>query len=61
MDIHLINDAGEKLVVANREFVENQLSSENKYSSYRMDVDWYLANGYMTFEDMIKSIEGSNR
>jgi hypothetical protein len=61
MDIHLINDAGEKLVVANREFVENQLSSENKYSNYRMDVDWYLANGYMTFEDMIKSIEGSNR
>ena len=61
MDIHLINDAGEKLVVANREFVGNQLSSENKYSNYRMDVDWYLANGYMTFEDMIKSIEGSNR
>ena len=61
MDIHLINDAGEKLVVANREFVENQLSSENKYYNYRMDVDWYLANGYMTFEDMIKSIEGSNR
>ena len=61
MDIHLINDAGEKLVVANREFVENQLSFENKYSNYRMDVDWYLANGYMTFEDMIKSIEGSNR
>ena len=61
MDIHLINDAGEKLVVANREFVENQLSFVNKYSNYRMDVDWYLANGYMTFEDMIKSIEGSNR
>lgn len=59
--IHLINDIGEKLIVEHREFVGNQLLTENKYSNYHIDVNWYLSNGYMTLEDMKKSIEDGYR
>ena len=55
---HLINDKGEKLVVETRDFNISQQNNDGKYDDYDMDVDWYLANGYMTLEDMRKSIEG---
>ena len=59
--IHLINDIGEKLIVEHREFAGNQLLTENKYSNYHIDVNWYLSNGYMTLEDVKKSIENGHR
>lgn len=59
--IHLINNIGDKLVVEHQEFIENQLLTENKYSNYHIDVNWYLSNGYMTLEDMKKSIENGYR
>ena len=39
--------------------MDSQLLTENKYSDYEVDVNWYLSNGYMTLEDMRKSIEGN--
>lgn len=59
--IHLINNIGDKLVVEHQEFIENQLLTENEYSNYHIDVNWYLSNGYMTLEDVKKSIENSYR
>lgn len=57
--IHLINNQGKKKVVEHREFMDAQLLTENKYSDFEVDVNWYLSNGYMTLEDMRKSIEGN--
>ena len=56
--IHLINKEGNRLVVEHRDFMESQLNADNRYSDYEVDIDWYLNNGYMTLEDMRKSIEG---
>ena len=57
--IHLINKAGKKKVVEHSEFMDDQLLTPNKFSDYEVDVNWYLSNGYMTLEDMRKSVEGS--
>ena len=57
--IHLINKEGKKKVVECCEFTNAQLLTENKFSDYEVDVNWYLSNGYMTLEDMRKSIEGN--
>lgn len=55
---HLINEKGEKLVVDTRDFNISQQNGDGKYDDYEVDVNWYLSNGYMTLEDMRKSIEG---
>ena len=55
---HLINDKGEKIVVETRELNFSQQNGDGKYNGYHVDIDWYLNNGYMTLEDMRKSIEG---
>ena len=55
--VHLINEVGHKIEVESSALADDQLLNENKYSNYDIDVDWYLANGYMTLEDMRKSIE----
>lgn len=55
--IHLINKEGKRKVVEHSEFMDAQLLIENKFSDYEVDVNWYLSNGYMTLEDMRKSIE----
>jgi hypothetical protein len=57
---HLINDKGVTLVVETRDFNISQQNNDGKYNDYDVDVDWYLANGYMSLEDMRKSIEGPN-
>lgn len=57
--IHLINKEGKRKVVEHSEFMDAQLLTENKFSDYEVDVNWYLSNGYMTLEDMRKSIEGN--
>lgn len=56
--VHLINKEGNSLVVEHRVFMDSQLNADNKYSDYEVDINWYLNNGYMTLEDMRKSIEG---
>lgn len=58
--VHLINEIGHKIEVESSEFMDDQLLNENKYSNYNIDVEWYLSNGYMTLEDMRKSIENGN-
>ena len=55
---HLINEKGEKLVVETRNFNISQQNNDEKYDGYDVDIDWYLNNGYMTLEDMRRSIEG---
>ena len=57
--VHLINKGGKTKVVEHSEFMDSQLLTENKFSDYEVDVSWYLSNGYMTLEDMRKSIEGN--
>ena len=57
--IHLINEKGERLVVEMRDFNISLQNGDEKYDGYDVDVDWYLANDYMTLEDMRKSIERS--
>ena len=58
--VHLINKEGKTKVVEHSEFMDSQLLTENKFSDYEVDVNWYLSNGYMTLEDMRKSIEGNS-
>ncbi len=58
--VHLINEVGHKIEVESSTLADDQLLNENKYSNYDIDVDWYLANGYMTLENMRKSIENGN-
>lgn len=53
--VHLINKEGDKLVIEHRDFMDSQLNVD---IDYEVDMDWYLNNGYMTLEDMKKSIEG---
>ena len=55
--VHLINECGDRIEVDSSVLADDQLLNENKYSNYYIDVDWYLSNGYMTLEDMRKSIE----
>jgi hypothetical protein len=55
--VHLINEVGHKIEVESCALADDKLLNENKYSNYDIDVEWYLANGYMTPEDMITSIE----
>jgi hypothetical protein len=55
---HLINEKGEKLVVETRDFNISQQNNDEKYDGYDVDIDLYLNNGYMTLEDMRRSIEG---
>ena len=56
--VHLINKEGDKLVIEHRDFMDSQLNVDNRYIDYEVDIDWCLKNGYMTLEDMKKSIEG---
>lgn len=57
MKVHLINEQGDRIEIDSCDF--SLCEKENhKYASYDIDIDWYLNNGYMTLEDMRKSIEG---
>lgn len=55
---HLINDKGVTLVVETREFNISQQNNDGKYDGYHVDIDWYLANGYVIAEEGFKRIEG---
>ena len=48
--VHLINESGHKIEVESSSLAEDEQLEKSKYSDYDIDVDWYLANGYMTVE-----------
>ncbi len=55
---HLINEHGDRQVVETRNADEEiQRLNESTNSTYHLDVDWYLANGYSKAEDMFRRIE----
>ena len=56
---HLINEHGDRQVVETRNADEEiQRLNESTNSTYHLDVDWYLTNGYVTIEDARRRIEG---
>ena len=56
---HLINEHGDRQVVETRNADEEiRRLNESTNSTYFLDVDWYLANGYVTIEDGRRRIEG---
>lgn len=57
--VHLINKEGNRQVVEHKDFMDSQFNADNRYIDYEVDINWYLNNGYMTLEDMRKSIEGT--
>ena len=55
---HLINEHGNRQVVETRNADEEiRLLNESTNSTYYLDVDWYLANGYSKAEDAFRRIE----
>ena len=56
---HLINEHGDRQVVETRNADEEILRlNKSTNSTYYLDVDWYLANGYVTIEEARRRIEG---
>ena len=49
--IHLINRAGEKLVVAQSEFYQGKCGDE-----WVVDFQWYADNGYSTLDEFAKAV-----
>ena len=61
---HLINERGDRKVVETRSIdKELQQLNESTNSNYRVDVDWYLNNGYIEIGKARKIIEdnGNNQ
>ena len=55
---HLINEHGDRQVVETRNADEEiRRLNESTNSTYHLDVDWYLANGYSKAEDAFRRIE----
>ena len=60
MITHLINQYGDRIAVETRNLEkEIQQLNESTGSSYQLDIDWYLNNGYSIAEDMFRRIEGN--
>ena len=56
---HLINENGDRKVVETRKAEEEiKRLNESTNTTYRIDIDWYLANGYIIAEEGFKRIEG---
>jgi hypothetical protein len=58
-NVHLISKTGEKIVVPHKDYNDSEMLKDGKYDDYEVDINLYLNNGYMTLEDMRKSIEGT--
>ena len=57
--IHLINENGDRKVVETRKAEEEiKRLNESTNTTYHIDIDWYLANGYIIAEEGFKRIEG---
>ena len=57
---HLINENGDRKVVETRR-VEEEIKrlSKSTNTTYHIDIDWYLANGYVEISEARRIIEGS--
>jgi hypothetical protein len=55
---HLINELGDRQVVETRNADEEiRRLNESTNSTYHLDIDWYLNNGYSIAKDAFKRIE----
>ena len=57
-NVHLISITGEKIAISHKVFNDSEMLKDGKYDEYYLDVDWYLASGYVTIEEARKRIEG---
>ena len=57
-NVHLISKTGEKIVVPHKDYNDSEMLKDGKYDDYDLDIDWYLANGYVTIEEARRRIEG---
>ena len=57
-NVHLISITGEKIAIPHKDFNDSEMLKDGKYDEYYLDVDWYLASGYVTIEEARKRIEG---
>lgn len=57
-NVHLISITGEKIAIPHKVFNDSEMLKDVKYDEYYLDVDWYLASGYVTIEEARKRIEG---
>jgi hypothetical protein len=57
-NVHLISITGEKIAIPHKVFNDSEMLKDGKYDEYYLDVDWYLASGYVTIEEARKRIEG---
>ena len=56
---HLINENGDRKVVETRNAEEEiKRLNESTNTTYHIDIDWYLNNGYVIAEEGFKRIEG---
>ncbi|MBQ5474182.1 MAG: hypothetical protein IIT65_05675, partial [Lachnospiraceae bacterium] len=57
--IHLINENGDRKVVETRNSREKfKRLNESTNTSYHIDIDWYLNNGYVEISEARRIIEG---
>ncbi len=57
--IHLINENGDRKVVETRNSKEKiKRLNESTNTSYHIDIDWYLNNGYVEIREARRIIEG---
>lgn len=57
---HLINENGDRKVVETRRAEEEiKRLSKSTNTTYHIDIDWYLANGYVEISEARSIIEGS--
>jgi hypothetical protein len=57
--IHLINENGDRKVVETRNSKEKiKRLNESTNTSYHIDIDWYLNNGYVEISEARRIIEG---
>ena len=57
---HIINENGDQKVVETRNAKEEIKSlNESTNTTYHIDIDWYLANGYVEISEARRIIEGS--
>jgi hypothetical protein len=57
-NVHLISITGEKIAIPHKVFNDSEMLKDGKYDEYYLDVDRYLASGYVTIEEARKRIEG---
>ena len=56
---YLINEKGDRKVVETRNAKEEiKRLNESTNTTYHIDIDWYLANGYVEISDARRIIEG---